>query len=172
MICDTDRGGAWAHLFGTYQLLEPAHRALIRGFVLHKFHGDAGLLALGPEQLETLTGVPTLGMLPMWRDHGLPDDDGVFDASLPHSSLRIGIVAYPRISYLDEFAPLQRAPGISLSGARQPQPIAGADLLILPGSKNMAEEFAWLRKSDLASAIGGAPTDSVPCAISGRGSPA
>ncbi len=153
VICDIDRGGAFAHLYGTYQLLEPAHRVLIRGFVLNKFRGDAGLLAPGPEQLEVLTGVPTLGVLPLWRDHGLPDEDGVFDAPLPQSGLRVAIVAYPRISNLDEFAPLQRVPGISLSWVRQAQSIAGADLLILPGSKNVAEDVEWLRKSGLAAAI-------------------
>jgi adenosylcobyric acid synthase len=154
LICDIDRGGAFAHLYGTYQLLEAAHRPLIRGFVLNKFRGDAGLLAPGPEQLEALTGVPTLGVLPLWRDHGLPDEDGVFDAALPQSGLRVAIVAYPRISNLDEFAPLQRVQGISLSWARQAQSIAGADLLILPGSKHVAEDLAWLRKSGLAAAIG------------------
>jgi adenosylcobyric acid synthase len=153
VICDIDRGGAFAHLYGTYQLLEPAHRALIRGFVLNKFRGDPALLAPGPEQLMELTGVPTLGVLPLWRDHGLPEEDGVFDAYSSGSGLRVVIVAYPRISNLDEFAPLQRVPGISMSWAREARTIAGADLLILPGSKNVAEDLGWLRQTRLAQAI-------------------
>ncbi len=68
IICDIDRGGAFAHLFGTHQLLGAAHRALVRGFVLNKFRGDVGLLAPGPQMLQSLTGVPTLAVLPMWRD--------------------------------------------------------------------------------------------------------
>jgi adenosylcobyric acid synthase len=107
LICDIDRGGAFAHLYGTYQLLPESQRALIRGFVLNKFRGDRQLLAPGPQMLETLTGVPTIGVLPLWRDHGLPEEDGVFDAPSPGGGCTVAIVAYPRISNLDEFAPLR-----------------------------------------------------------------
>jgi adenosylcobyric acid synthase len=155
IVCDIDRGGAFAHLFGTYKLLSPPHRALIRGFVLNKFRGDPGLLSPGPETLRELTGVPTLGVLPLWRDHGLPEEDGVFDARPSGVGLSIAVVAYPHISNLDEFAPLRRVPGVSLCWARQPQTIASADLLILPGSKYVAEDLAWLRRSGLAEAIAG-----------------
>jgi len=110
IICDIDRGGAFAHLLGTYQLLPAAHRALIRGFVLNKFRGDAALLEPGPQMLQSLTGVATLGVLPMWREHGLPEEDGVFDARPSGSGLSVAIVAYPYISNLDEFAPLGQVP--------------------------------------------------------------
>jgi adenosylcobyric acid synthase len=153
IVCDIDRGGAFAHLYGTFQLLSPPHRALIRGFVLNKFRGDLALLSPGPETLRDLTGVRTLGVLPLWRDHGLPEEDGVFDARRSGAGLSIAILAYPHISNLDEFAPLRRAPGISLSWARQTQTIASADLLILPGSKHVAEDLAWLRHTGLAGAI-------------------
>jgi adenosylcobyric acid synthase len=75
LVADIDRGGAFAHLYGTWALLEPDERARICGFLLNKFRGDASLLAPAPERLEQLTGVPTLGVLP-WLDHGLPDEDG------------------------------------------------------------------------------------------------
>jgi adenosylcobyric acid synthase len=153
IICDIDRGGAFAHLFGTHQLLEPKHRALVRGFVLNKFRGDASLLAPGPAMLQTLTGVPTLAVLPMWREHGLPQEDGVFDASASGSGLSVAVVAYPYISNLDEFAPLTQVPGLTLGWARQPQSVAAADLLILPGSKNVAGDLAWLRERGLDAAI-------------------
>lgn len=153
IVCDIDRGGAFAHLYGTYQLLPPEHRALIRGFVLNKFRGDARLLAPGPQMLQTLTGIPTLAVLPMWREHGLPEEDGVFDARPSGSGLSVAIVAYPHISNLDEFAPLLRVPGLSLSWARQVQTIASADLLVLPGSKHVAGDLAWLRQSGLDAAI-------------------
>jgi adenosylcobyric acid synthase len=154
IVCDIDRGGAFAHLYGTYQLLEPAHQPLIRGFVLNKFRGDPALLAPGPAQLQALTGVPTLGVLPMWREHGLPDEDGVFDAAAGGAGLRIVIVAYPHLSNLDEFAALRRVPGVSVTWARQAATIAGADLLILPGSKAVAADLDWLRDTGLAAAIG------------------
>jgi adenosylcobyric acid synthase len=153
LISDIDRGGAFAHLFGTYQLLAAEHRALIRGFVLNKFRGDSGLLSPGPEMLQALTGVPTLAVLPMWREHGLPEEDGAFEARTSGAGLSLAIVAYPYISNLDEFAPLAKVPGVSLSWARQRPSILAADLLVLPGSKNVAEDLAWLRQGGLDGAI-------------------
>jgi len=153
IVCDIDRGGAFAHLYGTHQLLPAPHRDLIRGFVLNKFRGDKALLAPGPQRLETLTGVPTLAVLPMWRDHGLPEEDGVFDAVSAGWGVSVAIVAYPYISNLDEFTALKRVPELSLSWARRPETIASADVLILPGSKHVAADLAWLRARGLDRAI-------------------
>jgi adenosylcobyric acid synthase len=83
----------------------------------------------------------------------LPEEDGEFDASPSGSGLSVVVVAYPRISNLDEFASLRNMPGVSLRWARQPQTIAGADLLILPGSKHVAEDLRWLRQTGLDVAI-------------------
>ena len=77
LVSDIDKGGAFAHLYGTWSLLPPEERALIRGFVLNKFRGDASLLAPAPQMLQELTGVPTLATLPMWWQHGLPEEDGM-----------------------------------------------------------------------------------------------
>jgi adenosylcobyric acid synthase len=161
IISDIDRGGAFAHLYGTYQLLEAKHRALIRGFVLNKFRGDAALLAPGPQMLESLTGVPMLGVLPMWREHGLPEEDGVFDdfravgGGSPAMSRAwvVAIVAYPQISNLDEFTALREIPGLRVVWAREPQSLAEADVVVLPGSKHVAGDLEWLRGRGLDAAI-------------------
>ncbi len=157
LVSDIDRGGSFAHLYGTHQLLPASERALIRGFVLNKFRGDARLLAPGPEMLQSLTGVPTVGVLPLMRHHGLPEEDGVFDAAprgdAGGSDLSIVVVAYPRISNLDEFQPLNAVPGGRLRWARDPKTVDGADLLILPGSKHVAEDLRWLEATGLAAAI-------------------
>ena len=205
LVTDIDRGGAFAHLYGTWALLAPEDRARIAGFVLNKFRGDASLLSPAPEQLQELTGVPTLAVVPMRFGHGLPEEDGVFDdralASLPlpqagegggegtpspaggglgwgpaappstaaspspqpspqrgegataDAPRRIAIVAYPRISNLDEFQPLKNVPGLHLSWARTPAALHGADTLILPGSKATASDLAWLRAQGLDAAI-------------------
>ncbi len=79
LVTDIDRGGAFAHLYGTWALLPENERALIKGFVLNKFRGDASLLAPAPQMLQDLTGIPTVATLPMWWQHGLPEEDGVFD---------------------------------------------------------------------------------------------
>ena len=154
LVTDIDRGGAFAHLYGTHQLLPAEERTLIRGFVLNRFRGDAGLLAPGPAQLQALTGVPTLAVLPMWRGHGLPEEDGVFDdTAAGGTGLTIAIVAYPRISNLDEFQPLRQLPNVRLRWAREPKALEGADWIILPGSKSVAADLAWLRAQGLGELI-------------------
>ena len=113
LVADIDRGGAFAHLYGTWALLPPVERKLLAGFVLNKFRGDAALLAPAPQRLQEMTGVPCLAVLPMLRGHGLPEEDGVFDAapSAPaaaHGALqRAAIICWPHISNLDEFQPLK-----------------------------------------------------------------
>jgi adenosylcobyric acid synthase len=156
LVTDIDRGGAFAHLYGTWSLLEPQDRARIAGFVLNRFRGDPALLAPGPEQLERLTGVPTVATLPMAWHHGLPEEDGVFDerAGAPGAvRLTIAVIAYPRISNLDEFQPLANVSGVRLRWARTPVELAGADWVVLPGSKNTAADLRWLRSQGLDRAV-------------------
>ena len=175
LVADIDRGGAFAHLYGTWALLPAADRARLAGFVLNKFRGDAALLAPGPEQLRQLTGVPTVAVVPMRRGHGLPEEDGWHppdagfwdgstagprqdwaDSSFIDSKegiRQIAVVAYPRISNLDEFQPLQQVPGLALRWARTPAALQGADTVVLPGSKATAADLAWLRAQGLDAAI-------------------
>ena len=156
LVTDIDRGGAFAHLYGTWAMLEESHRRLIKGFVLNKFRGDAALLAPGPQMLQDLTGVPTVATLPMWWHHGLPEEDGLFEErSLSAGAVRttIAVVAYPRISNLDEFQPLKNVPGVRVIWARSPADVAGADWIILPGSKHTSGDLAWVRSQGLDRAI-------------------
>ncbi|MBC5767704.1 cobyric acid synthase [Ramlibacter albus] len=156
LVTDIDRGGAFAHLYGTWALLDNEERKLLKGFVLNRFRGDASLLAPGPQQLQQLTGVPTVATLPMWWHHGLPEEDGVFDdrsTAAGEVKLTIAVVAYPRISNLDEFQPLKNVPGVRLVWARSPAALAGADWIVLPGSKHTTGDLAWLRAQGLDRAI-------------------
>ncbi|HVT09447.1 MAG TPA: cobyric acid synthase [Polyangia bacterium] len=159
LVTDIDRGGAFAHLYGTHQLLPAQDRALIRGFVLNRFRGDARLLSPGPEELERLTGVPTVAVIPMWRDHGLPEEDGWFDdaagddGAAAGGTLRVAVVGFPRISNLDELQPLARCPGVRLRWARTARAVESADWVILPGSKHTSSDLAWLRAVGLDEAI-------------------
>lgn len=168
LVTDIDRGGAFAHLYGTWALLPAASKAQIKGFVLNKFRGDASLLAPAPAMLQDKTGVPTVATLPMWRGHGLPEEDGVYDATPTQGAQGTGsdarttatrcvaIVAYPRMSNLDEFQPLKTMPGVRLHWVRsraempalQPQ-----DWIILPGSKHTSSDLAWLRSQGLDAVV-------------------
>ena len=159
LVTDIDRGGAFAHLLGTWSLLPTDLKPALAGFVLNKFRGDAGLLAPGPEQLQALTGVPVVGVLPMRRGHGLPEEDGMFDdaatgvAPGPAVTRRVAVVAYPRISNLDEFQPLRHVPGLHLRWARAARDLDDVDWIILPGSKQVSGDLAWLRAQGLDRAI-------------------
>jgi adenosylcobyric acid synthase len=161
LVTDIDRGGAFAHLYGTWALMPPQDRQLLRGFVLNRFRGDASLLAPAPQDLERLTGVPTVATLPMWWQHGLPEEDGLYDEGSrggPHDATAaaartVAVIAYPRISNLDEFQPLARLPGIRLRWVRTPAELEGAHTIVLPGSKNTSGDLAWLRAQGLDRAV-------------------
>ncbi len=157
LVADIDRGGAFAHLYGTWALLPEADRARLHGFVLNKFRGDAALLAPAPEMLRGLTGVPVVATIPMQWHHGLPEEDGMFDegssAAAGAVHTRIAVVAYPRISNLDEVQPLKNMAGVRLTWARSPAELDDVDWIILPGSKATAADLAWLRAQGLDAAI-------------------
>ena len=159
LVTDIDRGGAFAHLYGTWALLPPEQRSLIKGFVLNKFRGDASLLAPAPQMLQDLTGIPTVATLPMWWQHGLPEEDGVFDdrsVAKGVVKLTVAVVAYPRISNLDEFQPLKNVPGVRLIWVRSPTELVGLsaqDWIVLPGSKSTSADLSWLRAQGLDAAV-------------------
>ena len=130
-------------------------RTQLRGFVLNRFRGDAALLAPGPEMLRQRTGLPTLAVIPLLRDHGLPEEDAVPDdhALDPgHRGPRVVVLATPHASNLDEFEPLRGA-GVALQFSRDPATLARADWLILPGSKHSRADLAWVRAQGLAPVI-------------------
>ena len=154
LVADIDRGGAFAHLVGTWSLLEDDDRRRIDGFVLNKFRGDASLLPPGPALVEELTGVPTIGVVP-WLRHRLPDEDGAFVTSTACAGKIVAVVRYPTSSNLDELKPLEQV--ARLRWVQRPEELNGADLVVLPGSKHVAADLAWLRATGLADALLASP---------------
>ncbi len=159
LVSDIDRGGSFAHLYGTHALMDAQVRAQVRGFVLNRFRGDARLLAPGPALLQQRTGVPTLAVIPLLRNHGLPEEDAVpddnpaqADAAGVHYSPRVVVLTTPHASNLDEFEPL-RAAGLALQFSRDAAVLARADWLILPGSKHTRADAAWVIAQGLAPLI-------------------
>ncbi len=152
LVSDIDRGGAFAHLYGTHQILPPEWRGLISGFVLSKFRGDPALLAPGPKMLEQLTGVPTVALVPMLQ-HTLPTEEGPSLALARQrvSGLRVQVVCPPYASNLDEFTQLQQR--TDFRWVRSPEELDAPDLVILPGSKNTMAGLAWLHERGLAARI-------------------
>jgi adenosylcobyric acid synthase len=151
LVADIERGGAFAHLYGTWSLLEPEDRERVWGFVLNKFRGDPALLHPGPELLRARTGVPVVGVIPR-IEHGLPDEDGAAASRRAHGGRPVvAVIRYPTASNLDEFKALEQVADVVWATA--PQHLDGADLVVLPGSKHVASDLAWLRARGLAGAL-------------------
>jgi adenosylcobyric acid synthase len=158
LVSDIDRGGSFAHIHGTWALLPDDLRPLMRGYVLNRFRGDAALLQPGPQQMQALNGLPLAGVIPMVRDHGLPEEDGLSDEAPARRGggpvrLRVAVLAPPALSNLDEFLPLARVPGLRLVWARSVGQLEGADWVVLPGSKQVSGDLSWLRAQGLDAAI-------------------
>ena len=150
LVSDIDRGGSFAHLLGTFECLAEEERALIRGFVLNRFRGDAALLHPAPAWLHERTGVPVVGVVPM-LGVPLPEEDGVaFERPATAADEFIAVVGLPRASNIDEFAPL----GALVRVVRTPDELRGAAGVVLPGSKSTIADLDWLRTTGLAGAIG------------------
>ena len=155
LIGDIERGGVFASLFGTAMLLPADDRRRIVGFLINKFRGDASLLDSGFVTLLARTGIPTLGVLP-WTTIDIAEEDslGINDSPATDASvLDIAIVRLPHVSNFDEFAPLAREPGVCVRYVATPEALAGADLVILPGTRTTMADLAWVRERGLHRAI-------------------
>ena len=161
VVGDIDRGGVFASLVGTLAVLSPADQALIAGFVVNKFRGDARVLAPGLAQLRTITGRPVLGVVP-WHDGLWMDVEDSLDlASLPSVSsapvgadaLRVAVVRLPRLSNVTDIDALASEPGVIVRLVTTPAELADADLVVLPGTRATVRDLAWLRESGLATAL-------------------
>jgi adenosylcobyric acid synthase len=150
LVVDIDRGGAFAHLYGTWALLAPRERARIEGFVLNKFRGDPKLLPPAPEQIAALTGVRRVSVMP-FLDHALPDEDEVTSRSPAGPRPIVAIVRYPTASNLDEFRMLEEVADVRW--AESPRALEHADMVVLPGSKHVTGDLAWLRRTGIAAAV-------------------
>jgi adenosylcobyric acid synthase len=163
LIGDIDRGGVFASLLGTVELLEAAERALIRGFLVNKFRGDLRLLEPGIEMMEKRIAIPCAGVIPHLPDLQLDDEDSVgiedrpvtwhAELDTPDRKLRIAVVRFPYLSNFTDFDPLAAEPSVSLAFVDSPAALQKADLVILPGSKQTLGDLAWLRQRGFEPAI-------------------
>ncbi|MBI4310751.1 MAG: cobyric acid synthase [Chloroflexi bacterium] len=162
LVADIDRGGAFAHLLGTWMCLEPDERALIRGFVLNKFRGDPALLGNAMDWLQDRTGVPTVAIVPMIR-HALPEEDTLHHRARPVAGqINLALIAYPYASNLDEFDPLIHEHGVSVVPIRDFARLTDYHALLLPGSKNTAQSLRHLQQTGLAAELSRAAKQGVP----------
>ncbi|MDN6858522.1 cobyric acid synthase [Pseudomonas sp. CAN2814] len=155
LIADIDRGGVFAHLVGTLELLSESERARVKGFVINRFRGDIALLQNGLDWLEERTGVPVLGVLPYLMDFHLEAEDAIDtrQAAKTGERLRVVVPVLPRISNHTDFDPLRLHPQVELTFVGPGQPIPPADLIILSGSKSVRPDLTFLRAQGWEEAI-------------------
>lgn len=147
LVADIDKGGVFAHLYGTVAVLEPSERARIKGFVINRFRGDIALLKPGLEWLEAKTGIPVLGVLPYLEGFHLEAEDAVnANQRLERSALRVAVPRFRRISNHTDFDPLRLHPRVDLQFVQPGKAIPACDLIILPGTKSTRADLAFLRK--------------------------
>lgn len=157
VVGDIDRGGVFAAMFGTLALLGAADQALVAGFVVNKFRGDVGLLRPGLTELRKLTGREVYGVLPWHPDLWLDSEDALDlsgrRASEEEARLRVAVVRLPRISNFTDVDALGIEPGVDVVFASDARALAGADLVVLPGTRATLEDLAWLRSRGLDRAV-------------------
>ena len=157
LCADIDRGGVFAAIVGTLELLEPEERETVKGLVINKFRGDPGLLTDGLTWLEERAGIPVLGVVNHFRDIHIPEEDSVA-LDLPvrtkgNSVLDIAVVQVPHISNFDDFDPLAREDGLSLRYVNSADQLGNPDLVLLPGSKTTIPDLDWMAQRGLSDAV-------------------
>lgn len=162
LVGDIDRGGVFASLVGTIELLEPWERELIKGFVFNKFRGDQTLLQPGIDMIERRLGLPCLGVVSYIHNLGLEEEDSValterrtvqrmwqtpLDLTSPDRPLRAGVIAVPHMSNFTDFDALAAEPSISLAFLEHADEVPWADFIILPGTKQTLDDLDWLHRN-------------------------
>ncbi|MGY3026912.1 adenosylcobyric acid synthase [Pseudomonas lurida] len=155
LIADINRGGVFAHLVGTLELLSPTEQARVKGFIINRFRGDIALLQPGLDWLEARTGKPVVGVLPYVMDLHLEAEDGIDQRQIDKAAqvLKVVVPVLPRISNHTDFDPLRLHPQVDLQFVGPGQPIPASDLIILPGSKSVRSDLAYLRANGWETAV-------------------
>jgi len=161
LIADIDRGGVFAQIVGTLELLTAEEKALVKGVIINKFRGDPSLLTPGIEFVEERTGVPVLGVLPWFPGLAIPEEDSVAlqNRSNPAmaagggAKLRVGVVRLSKISNYTDFSALEAEPDVALYYIDSPRLVDSMDLLIIPGTKSTLADLALLKENSVFYAI-------------------
>ena len=152
---DIDRGGVFAQLYGTVELLEPEERARIAGLIINKFRGDVNILKPGLSMLEEKTRLPVLGVVP-YLNVEIEDEDSLSDRLNVRRAVKpldIAIIRLPHISNFTDFMPLEQHELMGVRYVRRERELKQPDLVILPGTKNTMDDLLWLRQSGMEAAI-------------------
>jgi len=154
LVADIDRGGVFAQLLGTVMLLEDDEKERIKGLIINKFRGDKTILDPGIVMIEEKGGIPVTGVLP-YMDVKVEDEDSLAERldNKKHGIIDIAVVRFPRISNFTDFNVFEQNPNVSVRYVTSPAELEGADMIILPGSKNTIGDLKWMRQNGIEAMI-------------------
>jgi adenosylcobyric acid synthase len=155
LVGDIDRGGVFAQLYGTIQLLETAEKELVKGLIINKFRGDKSILQSGLDQIEALCNKKVLGVVP-YTHLDIDDEDSLSERLKTTHSIGlvdIAVVKFPHISNFTDFAPLENVEGVGLRYVSSVKDFKSPDVVILSGTKNTISDMLWLRENGLETVI-------------------
>lgn len=156
LVADIDRGGVFAHIIGTLELLEPDERELIKGIIINKFRGQRELLEPGIQWLQERTGIPVIGVIP-WIDHTFPAEDSLSllerQPNPVDAEVTIAVIRLPRISNFTDFDPLEAEPSVRVTYISPKEALGYPDAVILPGTKTTIADLLILQRTGMAEAL-------------------
>ena len=159
LVGDIERGGVFAHLYGTVALLPADLAALVRGFVINRFRGERSLLGNALTDLEDRCGIPTFGVLPHLGHLALDAEDSLAlerpsGPSPPATAgLDVAVIRLPRLANFTDLDPLVAEPAVQVRWVTGPDALGDPDLVVIPGTRATVDDLRWLRATGLAAAI-------------------
>ena len=156
LVTDIERGGVFAQIIGTLELMKPEEKKLIKGIIINRFRGDLSLFEEGKKWIESKTKIPVLGIIP-WLDDKFPPEDSLDllerKANIINPEIKVGIIKLPSISNFSDFDPLENEESIFIEWIKESQNLNQFDFLILPGSKQTIKDQLFLESSGLSKNI-------------------
>lgn len=158
LVADIDRGGVFASIVGTLELIAPSERNRVKGLIINKFRGDVTLLKPGLDFLEKRTGKPVLGVIPYFRDIFIPEEDSVAlerksSQTLAKDRVNIGVIRLPHVSNYTDFDILEQEEDVSLIYLKDPTGIQGLDAVIIPGTKSTISDMDFLQQKGFSAIL-------------------
>ncbi|HEY9736662.1 MAG TPA: cobyric acid synthase, partial [Trichocoleus sp.] len=157
LVADIDRGGVFAHIVGTLELLDPEERALVKGIIINKFRGQLDLLQPGIDWLQERTGIPVLGVIP-WLEESFPAEDSLTlmdrnPGANSQAEVTVAVVRLPRISNFTDFDPLESESSVRVTYLNPKESLGYPDAVVLPGTKTTIADLLLLQRTGMAEAL-------------------
>jgi len=156
LVTDIERGGVFAQIIGTLELMKPEEKKLIKGIIINRFRGDLSLFEEGKKWIESKTQVPVIGIMP-WLNDTFPPEDSLDliekKSHFTYSEIKVGIIKLPSISNFSDFDPLENEESIFIEWIKESQNLNNYDFIIIPGSKQTIKDQIFLEKSGLSQDI-------------------